>query len=170
MQHIEAVISAWHFFSTEVSAYNSTTKVLQWQSPHNRHATDALLTVGTAVLSHLQTVLQKENRTKRQIPEHKQWGYIFFYTCLLKNNCQYMLSEKGIGCLLFSLFLLQDYLIHFSANCCKYQIDIAGPFWLNEKKNKTGVERRQTLGPLRSINPNMINHFIKQSPLLFSQS
>ena len=36
--------------------------------------------------------------------------------------------------------------------------------------NKTGVERRQTLGPLRSINPNMINHFIKQSPLLFSKS
>ena len=37
-------------------------------------------------------------------------------------------------------------------------------------QNKTGVECRQTLGPLRSINPNMINHFIKQSPLLFSKS
>ena len=38
------------------------------------------------------------------------------------------------------------------------------------KRYKTGVERRQTLGPLRSVNPNMINHFIKQSPLLFSKS
>ena len=36
--------------------------------------------------------------------------------------------------------------------------------------NKTGVERRQTLGPLRSVNPNMINYFIKQLPLLFSKS
>ena len=35
----------------------------------------------------------------------------------------------------------------------------------NYTRNKTGVERRQTLGPLRSINPNMINHFIKQSLL-----
>ena len=36
--------------------------------------------------------------------------------------------------------------------------------------NKTGVERRQTLGPLRSVNPNMINYFIKQLPLLFFKS
>ena len=36
--------------------------------------------------------------------------------------------------------------------------------------NKTDVERRQTLGHLRSINPNMINPFAKQSPLLLSKS
>ena len=36
--------------------------------------------------------------------------------------------------------------------------------------NKTDVERRQTLGPLRSINPDMINHLNKQSPLLLSKS
>ena len=35
------------------------------------------------------------------------------------------------------------------------------------KLNKTGVERRQTLGHLRSINPNMINHVPQQSPLIF---
>ena len=33
--------------------------------------------------------------------------------------------------------------------------------------HKTGVERRQTLGHLRSINPNMINHVPQQSPLIF---
>ena len=46
------------------------------------------------------------------------------------------------------------------------------PVWMKVATtlDKTGVERRETLGPLRSINPNMINHFIKQSPLLFSKS
>ena len=33
--------------------------------------------------------------------------------------------------------------------------------------NKTDVERRQTLGHPRSINPNMINHVPQQSPLIF---
>ena len=33
------------------------------------------------------------------------------------------------------------------------------------KINKTDVERRQTLGHPRSINPNMINHVPQQSPL-----
>ena len=33
-------------------------------------------------------------------------------------------------------------------------------------KNKTDVERRQTLGHPRSINPNMINHVPQQSPPL----
>ena len=32
------------------------------------------------------------------------------------------------------------------------------------------VERLQTLGHLRPINPNMINHFATQSPLLYSES
>ena len=32
---------------------------------------------------------------------------------------------------------------------------------------KTDVERRQTLGHRRSINPNMINHVPQQSPLIF---
>ena len=35
------------------------------------------------------------------------------------------------------------------------------------KKNKADLERRQTLGRPWSINPNMINHFAKQWPLLF---
>ena len=35
------------------------------------------------------------------------------------------------------------------------------------KKNKTDVERRQTLGHPKSINPNMINHVPQQSPLIF---
>ena len=34
-------------------------------------------------------------------------------------------------------------------------------------KNKTDVERRQTLGHPKSINPNMINHVPQQSPLIF---
>ena len=34
-------------------------------------------------------------------------------------------------------------------------------------KNKTDDERRQTLGHPRSINPSMINHVAKQSPLIF---
>ena len=34
-------------------------------------------------------------------------------------------------------------------------------------ENKTDVERRQTLGHPRSINPNMINHVPQQSPLIF---
>ena len=33
--------------------------------------------------------------------------------------------------------------------------------------NKTDVERRQTLGHPRSINPNMINHVPQQLPLIF---
>ena len=33
--------------------------------------------------------------------------------------------------------------------------------------DKTDVERRQTLGHPRSINPNMINHVPQQSPLIF---
>ena len=33
--------------------------------------------------------------------------------------------------------------------------------------NKTDVECRETLGHLGTINPNMIKHFAKQSPLLF---
>ena len=33
--------------------------------------------------------------------------------------------------------------------------------------NKTDIERWQTLGHPRSINPNMINHVAKQSPLIF---
>ena len=32
--------------------------------------------------------------------------------------------------------------------------------------HKTDVERRQTLGHPRSINPNMINHVPQQSPLI----
>ena len=147
MQHIEAVISAWHFFSTEVSAYNSTTKVLQWQSPHNRHATDALLTVGTAVLSHLQTVLQKENRTKRQIPEHKQWGYIFFYTCLLKNNCQYMLSEKELVAFCFHYFyckIIWFILVQIVANIKLTSQDPSD--WMKRKKIQMGQNDWGSLG------------------------
>ena len=33
--------------------------------------------------------------------------------------------------------------------------------------HKTNVERRQTLGHPRYINPNMINHVPQQSPLIF---
>ena len=33
--------------------------------------------------------------------------------------------------------------------------------------DKTDVERRQTLGHPRSINPNMINYVPQQSPLTF---
>ena len=39
--------------------------------------------------------------------------------------------------------------------------------WGKESKNKTDVERRQTLDHPRSINPNMINHVPQQLPLIF---
>ena len=37
----------------------------------------------------------------------------------------------------------------------------------NIKEHKTDAECQQTLGHPRSINPNMINHVAKQSPLIF---
>ena len=38
---------------------------------------------------------------------------------------------------------------------------------ISAKYNKTDVERRQTLGHPRSINPNMINHVPQQLPIIF---
>ena len=41
------------------------------------------------------------------------------------------------------------------------------PEFRTTRKHKPGVERPQTLGHPKSINPDMINHVTKQSSLIF---
>ena len=63
-------------------------------------------------------------------------------------------------CNWLSLWSLVPGIKHLPAVCCS-------TFFRNLVWNKTDVERRQTLGNPRSINPNMINHVAKQSPIIF---
>ena len=44
------------------------------------------------------------------------------------------------------------------------QLNTYDPIYINDK---TDVERRQTLGHPRSINPNMINNVPQQLPIIF---
>ena len=46
-------------------------------------------------------------------------------------------------------------------------LEVRATDYHNLNNNKTDVECRETFGCLRTINPDMINHFAKQSPLLF---
>ena len=72
--------------------------------------------------------------------------------------------SKAAEYLTLNLHLGQKYRNHLNQGLHWYMN------YFQARKNKTDVERRQTLGCLRSINPNMIKHFIKQSPLLFFKS
>ena len=92
------------------------------------------------------------------------------------NHCSSLIVVMRRLIVVFPICMLHDskhfpcYALNLNKYGCRNIVDISTVDLYLQSHNKTDVERRRTLAPLRSINPNMTNHFIKLTPLLFSNS